>query len=160
MATKTFTEQEAVRLVGLRMLARGKSNADVIDALAVGPATVSNWRVRLRRFQGDPEAAAPDAARPGRPDKLTEAQREELKELLLAGAEAAGFDSPVWTLRRVRRAIFERFGVEYHKCHLGRLLAELGFSPQKPVKRAAERDEQAIETFRQETWPSLVKKGV
>jgi transposase len=158
-ATETFTRQEAVRLVGLRMLADGSTAGEVAEALHVGESTARSWRRRLRDFDGDVDAAAHDAPRSGAPCKLSVAQRAELVEALEAGAEAAGFEGQVWTLPRVRQWIRDRFGVEYHVDHLGRLLRSLGLSPQQPSRRAAERDEAAIERFRTEVWPEVVKKG-
>lgn len=158
-ATRTYTEREAVRLVGLRMLAEGRDGEEVEDVLHVCADTVGKWRRRLREAGGDPEAAAADAPRCGRPQKLSATQKEDLKRILLAGAEAAGFDSDLWTLPRVRSVIHDRFGVDFHVDHLGRLLHRIGFSPQKPVLRAVQRDEESIREFRDETWPDLVKKG-
>jgi transposase len=157
--TKYFTEREAVRLVGMRMLANGRGTREIMDSLHICADTVYVWRRRLEDSGGDPEAAAADAPRSGRPQKLSTTQKEELQRILLSGAESAGFDGDLWTLPRVQRVIHDRFAVDFHVDHLGRLLHAIGFSPQKPVLRAVQRDEDEIRKFRDETWPSLVKKG-
>ena len=66
------------------------------------------------------------------------------EELLQVGAEAAGFDTDLWTCPRVAKLIRKRFGARYHVDHIGRLLGSLGWSPQRPQRRALERDEARI----------------
>ena len=75
--------------------------------------------------------------------------------LLQPGAEAYGFRGQVWTRARVAVVIRLAFGVSYHPVHVGRLLKAIRWSPQKPVRRARQRDEAAIAHWRQETWPAL-----
>jgi transposase len=158
-ATVMFTEQEAVRLVGLRMLANGYSTGEVAEATQAGESTVRQWRARLQKAGNEPDAAARDAPRSGAPSKLTDEQRARLVRLLEAGPEAAGFDGQLWTLPRVREVIRQQFEVEYHVDHVGKLLAQLGFSPQRPARRPHERNEAAVRAFQKQTWPRLVKKG-
>jgi putative transposase len=69
---------------------------------------------------------------------------ERLEKKLLKGAQAAGFPTDLWTCPRVARLISSLFGVTYHVDHIGRLLHMLGWSPQKPERRAIERDEAKI----------------
>jgi transposase len=82
-----------------------------------------------------------------------------LPELLLArGAKAYGFRGEVWTCERVAQVILKEFGVSYHPAHVSRLVRGLGLSLQKPMRRADQRDEEAIKRWKEERWPSL-KKG-
>jgi hypothetical protein len=74
------------------------------------------------------------------------------------GAEAYGFRGEVWTCARVAQVIEYEFGAMYHKAHVSRLLKELEWTPQKPIRRAAQRDETAIALWRTETWPELKKE--
>lgn len=83
--------------------------------------------------------------RPGPPMKLTQSQHDGLRRLLVAGPRAAGFSTELRTCARVAEMVRREFGVEYHPDHLGRILHDLGFSPQKPQRRAAERNEAVIE---------------
>ena len=77
--------------------------------------------------------------------------------LLIKGPLAAGFYTDLWTCPRVAELIKRRLGVDYHVDHVGRLLHELGWSPQKPARRAAERDEQEIRRWAREDWPRVKK---
>ena len=89
---------------------------------------------------------------------LTASQVIQLREILLAGPLAAGFSSDLWSCRRVAEVVRREYRISYQPDHLGRILHELGFSPQKPQRRAHERDEAAIQRWRREDWPRI-KKG-
>jgi transposase len=81
-----------------------------------------------------------------------------MEKILLAGAHKAGFASDLWNCPRVAQMIAARFGVEYHPSHVWKILRKLGWSCQKPERRARERDEAAIEHWRKVAWPRI-KKG-
>jgi transposase len=81
-----------------------------------------------------------------------------LPALLRQGAEAYGFRGQVWTCGRIAAVIRREFGISYHPVHVGRLLQALGWSPQKPARRARQRDEAAITRWREDTWPAI-KRG-
>ena len=83
----------------------------------------------------------------------------KLPKLLARGAEAHGFRGKVWTCERVADLIDREFGVRYHPAHVSRLLRALGLSLQKPARRADQRDEEAIEHWKENRWPEL-KKGL
>ena len=95
---------------------------------------------------------------PGASCRLSSEERARLPELLARGAEAHGFRGDVWTCERVAKVILKEFGVSYHPAHVSRLLKKSRLSLQKPERRANQRDEEAIERWKEERWPSL-KKG-
>jgi transposase len=80
----------------------------------------------------------------GRPLEMGRTARKALETLLLRGARAAGYATDLWTCPRIAQIISQNFGVHYHVDHIGRLLRSLGWSPQKPQRRAIERDKAAI----------------
>ena len=80
-----------------------------------------------------------------------------LVRLLLQGATAHGWRTNLWTTGRIAELVRREFGVEYHRDHIGRLLHSLGWSVQKPERRALERDEQAIKRWKQKDWPRIKK---
>jgi transposase len=88
---------------------------------------------------------------------LKEHHKRRLERLLLKGARGCGFPTELWTCARVAQLIRDRLGVDYHVDHIGRLLRALGWSPQKPARRALERDEAAIAGWIQEDWPRIKK---
>ncbi len=135
---------------------QGWFQRDIADALGVAEETVSRWLARARDRGPEALRARP---RPGQPPKLTAAQKQLIPELLWHGAEAYGFRGEVWTCARISRVIEEEFGVRYHKDHVGRLLRELHWTPQVPIRRAIQRDEEAIRRWRVEVWPELQRRA-
>ena len=94
---------------------------------------------------------------PGRPPKLTAQQRAKLPRLLLRGAGAWGFETQLWTTRRIATVIRRAFGVRLHRAHISRVLNALNWSCQKPERRAVERDEAAIERWKRYRWTAVKK---
>jgi transposase len=95
---------------------------------------------------------------PGATARLSSAQRDQLLELLARGAESLGFQGEVWTQPRVAALIRDRFGVSYHPSQVGCILQACGWSWQKPVQRATQRDERVIRQWREERWPQIKKR--
>lgn len=135
---------------------QGWYQRDIADALGVSEETVSRWLARAR--DGGLQALR-TRSRSGCPPKLTPEQKRLIPEFLWHGAEAYGFRGEVWTCARIARVIEEEFGVRYHKDHVGRLLRELHWTPQVPIKRALQRDEGAIQRWRDEVWPELLRRA-
>lgn len=144
------------RFRALHLKEQGWSRQDIAEALGVSPVSVSRWFARVR--QSGPEALCAHPS-PGHPPKLSAVQQRLIPEFLWHGPEAYGFRGEVWTCARIARVIEEEFGVRYHKGHVSRLLKELGWTPQVPIKRALQRDEQAIERWRREVWPELRQRA-
>jgi transposase len=147
-------ELEARRRRATKLLRSGMRPAEVAERVGVDRVSVYRWRATLKELgvRGLRARAAP-----GRPPKLPEEHRKDLEEILIEGAMAAGFDTDLWTCPRVAHVIRERFSIDYHPDHIGRLLHRMGWSPQKPVRRAMERDETAIRTWIKKTWPRVKK---
>jgi transposase len=112
------------------------------------------WRDAVRR-RG--ERGFRVGASPGRPPKLTKRQRQHLVRLLLQGSLAHGYRTDLWTTARVAEVIARHFGIRYHPDHVGRLLHALHWSPQKPERRALQRNEAAIARWKREEWPRVKK---
>jgi transposase len=95
---------------------------------------------------------------PHRPPGLTDAQLGRLEELLAQGAQAHGWPNHLWTAARVGELIQRTFGIRYHHDHVGRFLRRrLGWTPQKPRRRALERDETAIRRWQAEVFPRIAR---
>jgi transposase len=94
----------------------------------------------------------------GAPPKLKQEQHERLLSLLAQSAEAYGFTGALWTSQRIAQVIASEFGVTYHAHHIPKLLRACGWSPQKPVVRASQRDEEQIQSWQEQRWPALKKK--
>src|SRR5438874_6002837 len=148
--------REGRRLRAWALKAKGWSQQAIAEALGVTPGAVSQW---MRRGREGGVEALKSRSRPGAVPKLTEEQRAQIPLLLAQGAEAFGFRGDVWTAKRVATVIRREFGVRYHPDHVGKLLRAAGWSVQRPITRASQRNETAIEVWRTERWPAL-KKGL
>ena len=155
MRAKRNSEEAVKRRVRAgRLLLAGKSPPEVARMVDAPRQSVYRWREVL-------EASGLDALREmsngGRPGQLGAAELSRLYVMLLEGAPAHGFATPLWTLKRVRQLIEREFGVRYSEVHVWRLLDQLGLSNQRPDRRALERDEEAIVRWRKRSWPGLKK---
>jgi transposase len=150
------TWREGRRLRGWELLEAGWKVGEVAAALGVTHGAVSQWR---KRAQDGGRPALYERKPPGQPARLTGKQQARIPELLRRGAEAWGFRGGRWTRDRVAAVIQREFGVQYHPAHISRLLARLGWTLQKPARRARQRDEAAVAQWRQETTPALGKRG-
>src|SRR5215210_6843046 len=133
----------------------GWTGRAIAQALGVTEGAVSQWLKRAR--EGGPEALRVRIP-PGPTPKLTAEQQAQLPTLLAHGAEAYGFLGDVWTTKRVAALIKQQFGIRYHPAHVSRLLRAVGWSPQKPIRRATQRDEAGILRWPTERWPALQAK--
>jgi len=138
----------------MRLLDSGRSLNQVAKELACSPSSVMRWR-DAREAHGE-DGLKPKPV-PGRPPKLTDHQKKRLVSLLLKGAIENGYRTELWTTARIAELIERHFGVTYHRDHIGRLMASLHWSCQKPARRALERDDEAIARWKQNDWPRVKK---
>jgi transposase len=150
-------ELQRRRSRAINLIEQGYTPVEVARIVGVDRRSVRRWKAAYNA-QGKKALEAKPV--PGRPPKLNERQKERLAEELLEGAQAHGFDTDLWTCPRVGQVIQKQFGVNYHEDHIGRLLHSMGFSPQKPQRRAVERDEQEIQRWVKEEWSRIKKKPV
>jgi transposase len=122
-------ELERRRLRAIELLQRDTPVHLVAERLGVDRRSVRRWK-RTHRRQGRAGLRARPAS--GRPPKLTPQQRRRLARLVLAGPEAAGYRTNLWTCRRLVDLIREEFGVRYHPDHVGRLLRCVWLQPATP----------------------------
>ena len=147
--------KEGCRFRAVELVQSGWKQKDVAAALGVSPASVSGW-LKKARLLGPQSLRRRKAT--GAPRRLTSEQREQIPALLEQGAESFGFRGAFWTGARVAEVIRRRFGISYSPRHAARLLAELGHSCQKPERRAVQRDEEAIQEWRETSWPAIKKR--
>jgi transposase len=138
----TAEELQRRRLRAVELVEQGESPEDVARFLGCGRSSVYTW-VKLAREDVGKLAAKPH---PGRTPRLTDEQAAELEGLLRKGAKAHGWRTDLWTAARVADLIERHFQVAFHPEHARKILKRrLGWTSQKPQRRAKERDEAAIE---------------
>jgi transposase len=148
--------REQVRLAAAEWIEEGATGREVAARFRVTRMSANRWR-RALAAGGRPALASkgPGGAR----CRLSRAQLEELQVLLDAGPAAWGWTDQCWTLPRIAAVVHQRFGVDYTLPGLDLLLHRLGWSVQVPARRAAERDEEQITAWREETWPEIKECG-
>jgi transposase len=146
--------REGRRMRAWELHEQGWKQKDIAAALGVSEGAVSQW-FKKAKAQGVQalKHQPPTGAKP----RLSPEQQAQLPGLLAQGAQAFGFRGEVWTTARVVAMIKEQFGVNYHRAHGSRLLRNLKWSQQKPIQKATQRDEVAIQTWKEERWPALKK---
>lgn len=147
-------ELERRRRRAMKLLDEGMEVSEIARMVGVERRSVERWR-KARREGGMRVLRAKRV--PGRPPKLTPEGRQELEAILLEGAQAHGFPTELWTCPRIASVIRQRFAVVYHVDHLPKLLHQLGWSVQKPTRRAIERDETEIRRWIKKEWPRVKK---
>lgn len=147
--------REQRRLRAWELKGKGWKQKDIAEALGVSQGAVSRWVSAAEAGGVEALHTQPRKQRAGR---LSAEQMARLPELLQRGAEDFGFRGQVWTGKRVAAVIQQEFGVVYTPRHVGRVLKTIRWSSQKPLERASQRKEVAIQQWRDETWPELQKK--
>jgi transposase len=134
---------------------KGWQPSKIAKGLGVSRGAVSQW---FKQAEQDGVEALYHRSGGGPKPRLSEEQLQQLPEWLNRGAEAYGFRGDVWTRPRLAEVIKREFGVSFTPQHVGNLLGKIGWSRQKPIERASQRDETAIEQWRTQRWPELKKK--
>ncbi len=148
-------ELEVRRRLAGRLLAEGQGIRAVARTVGASPSSVKRWRDLLKKRGTAGLKAKPH---PGQRPRLSKRQRQQLVHLLRRGPRVAGYPTELWTCPRVAELIAQHFEVRYHPDHVWRLLRALGWSCQKPERRARERDEPAIQRWRQRDWLRIKKR--
>lgn len=145
---------EERRLAAVMLFREGCTQAEVSRRLRVSRQSVSRWHQQWQEGGKRGLRAAPTT---GRPARLDAAQLRAVERALLRGARAQGFPTDLWTLPRIAAVIDRTTGERYHPGHVWRILRRMGWSLQRPARRAIERDQAAIDGWVRERWPQVKK---
>lgn len=148
----TKAELEARRRRAVAMLNEGKGVCEVARLVGATSGAVTRWR---QRYEREGTGGLDSIPHPGSRPRLSVADHQRLAELLLEGPRAHGFNTDLWTLARVAEVIERHFGVTYHVCHVWKVLRRMGWSNQKPERRAREQNEAAVARWREVDWPRI-----
>jgi len=150
----TPQELQRQRFRAIELLRDGRRPIQVARMLGVSPGSISKWKMLYDRHGLQALKAKPH---PGPTPKLTGRQCDKLSGLLLQGPQKHGYANALWTLPRVAEVIRRHFGVKYDQSGVWHVLHRMGWSCQKPERRARERNEQAIAAWRKNDWPRIKK---
>lgn len=135
------------------MFDRGARQVDVALALRVSQQTASKWHRAWSAGGGD---ALAGTGRAGRTPRISDEQLSEIETELLEGPRANGFATDMWTLARVAEVIERLTGVRYSLTQTWTILRErLGWSRQRPARKALERNDEMIEEWMKIEWPRI-----
>jgi transposase len=155
--TLTHEASEAIRKMAVRRVREGERPGAVIRAYGLCRTTIYRW---LRAAQRGGEAALAARRATGRPDKLTLRQKQQVRTWICGkDPRQHGFDFGLWTRKIVAALIQRKLKIRLSITSVGRLLAELDITPQKPLRRAYERDPVAIEKWKREQYPALERRA-
>lgn len=146
---------EKRRMKAAEYFAEGKSAGEVARLLGVRRQSAHEW---LKAWKETGVQALRSKGAAGPKSRLSAEQKSTLVKAIVAGPQAHGHATAVWTLPRVAKLIEEQTGERYHPGHVWWVLRELGLSCQQPTRRAIERNEPAIAEWKERTWPNLKKK--
>lgn len=139
-----------------KLFQKGCSQADIARILRVTPAAVNQWRIVWKKHG---VSGLKSKGRPGPSSALTKEKAEKLKRAILKGPRAFGYGTDLWTLERIREVAKKKVGLCFGTTRVWHMVIALGFSCQKPVRKAVERDERAISAWKLTTFPTLKKMG-
>ena len=146
------------RAQAARLFAKAKGRgalAGIARALEVSRQSVTRW---YRQWRSGGIDALKGAGRAGRMPRLNAEQLRQVDWALRQGARTQGFGTDLWTLPRVAQVIERVSGVHYHPGHVWRVLRQMGWTLQRPARKARERNEEAIRQWIAERWPAVKKK--
>ena len=155
LSSQATNWREGRRLRAWELHQKGWKQQEIAKALGITQGAVSQW---LKRAREGGVAGLRHRPPPGATPRLSPEQRDQLLELLAQGPASFGFQGDVWTQPRGAALIRDRFGVSYDPSQVGRILKACGWSSQKPVHRATQRDEAAIRQWQEERWPEIKKR--
>lgn len=138
-----------------KMFDQGKRQVDVVAELGVSAQTASRWH---QAWASGGQQALTGTGRAGRMRKLSDEQLAQVADALTQGPQANGFGTDMWTLTRVAEVIERVTGVRYSTTQTWTILRDrLGWTRQRPARRAVERDDEAIQTWVKKDWPRIKK---
>jgi transposase len=149
--------QEYIRRTAVERVRDGEKPSEVIKSFGLCRTTIYRW---LRQEAEGGEDALRSRKATGRPPVLTDRQKQQVVRWVVGkDPRQYGFDFGLWTRQIVAALILERFDIELSVTTVGRLLAELGITPQKPLRRAYERDPEAVRKWQKEEFPTLRRRA-
>src|SRR5215469_5599849 len=156
MARKGRRSTSGERMNAIRLLQQGYTRAQVANILDVAESSVYEWQ---SKFRTGGLAALSTKIASGRKMLLTDKQLLQLYKWLRGNPRQMQFDFGLWTRKIVRELIRREFGIDYTPQNVGKILKMLGFSPQRPVWRALERDPEKRRKWMEETFPAIKKRA-
>lgn len=160
--TRTLNQdaQEEIRRQAIRLVERGRSKAEVADLLGVGRSTVSRWCSRFKQGGWSALRKRKRGRAVGTDRLLNKEQEKEIQKTIVDRTpDQLKMAFALWNRRAVQELIRAKFGVSYTLQGVGKLLRDWGFTPQRPAKRAIERNDEAVRVWKEEQYPQVAARA-
>jgi transposase len=159
MSTKhgSLSLQDIKRFQGGELILQGYDNAEIADIVGVSERSVKNWRRTLKANKDNLHALVRKQGS-GRLPKLTAKRKSQIKEIVLAGAQASGFADERWTSKRIAAVIRKTFKIDFSASSTRRMLPTLGLSPQMPVVKSHKHSDEEVLRWSRQVWKRIKKK--
>lgn len=152
--------QEALRLRAVAALVEGRSREDVAAVFKVSLKAVDGWWAKWLAGGRDALLARPRGKRVGEHQVLSDAEQQAIRQAILDHQPCdLGLAGQLWTRSQVGELVAKLYRVRLTEQGVGKYLKRWGLSFQRPDKRAVEQDEQAVRSWREETWPAIRAKA-
>ena len=155
IAGKAFRVSTRIRAVLLSH--NQKTSGEIASVLNAPRSKVSEW---LKIYEEQGVDGLMEGHRSGRPSRLSDLQKIMLCDIVDSGPIAYGLISGVWTSKNIAEVIKYEFDIEYHPCHVWKLLQDFGFSVQSPKRLLAKADDEKRQMWIKKTYPAIKKKSV
>src|SRR6266567_7149352 len=150
---------EEIRLMAVQRVWEGERPSVVIASYGFARPVIYRW-LREARGKGRGLRALRSRKGTGRPRRLTPKQEQQLFRWINGkDPRQHGFDFGLWTRLVVRKLIADKFDANLGVTSVGKLLAKLGLTAQKPLRRAYQRDPAAIEAWKNDIYPSIARQA-
>lgn len=151
----TAAELERCRRRAVELVEQGESPTVVARILGVRTPSIHRWRRMAQKPHGLDARPIP-----GPTPRLSNYHLRKLERLLRQGAKKHGWPNELWTADRVARLIHERFGVSFHPEHVRKILKRrLGWTSQKPKRKARERNDKEVERWKGDELPRILREA-
>lgn len=156
----TLATQAELRRVAVAMVKAGKTRIEAAEAVGVNRRFVGRWVKAAAQCGETALAGGRRGRRPGEQQALSAAQQEGLRSLIIRGCpDRFGLSFALWTRQAVRALIARESGVWLTLPAVGRYLRAWGFSAQRPMRRAAERQDEAVREWLENTYPEIARSA-
>jgi len=143
---------EHYRFRAIELYEEGKKVNDIAEYFGVHRCSVSHW---ITSYKRNGKKALSSTKSTGRPSKLTQQEINELLTFFENDAMQYGFETPLWTCKKIQKIVKQRFDKKIHTTNIMRWIKKSNITNQKPQRRASQRDEKAVEKWLVEEWPKI-----
>lgn len=151
----TAAELERRRRRAVELVEQGESPTVVARILGVRTPSIHRWRRMAHKPHGLDARPLP-----GPMPRLSSYHLQKLERLLRQGAKKHGWPNELWTADRVARLIQQRLGVSFHPEHVRKILKRrLGWTSQKPKRKARERNDKEVERWKGDELPRILRQA-